>query len=126
MKDLYSAFFHRTNELAHNIVCASCAIVDHDPTLFHSIAANDPLLHALSISPDVYVPFDFATGDPSIDSRRIMIEKAGMRSDGHLNLCKSCHRSIAAAQTPDASLSNYRWMGDPPEELRDLNWLEEL
>jgi len=45
MKDLYSAFFHRTNELAHNIVCESCAIVDHDPTLFHTIATNDPLLH---------------------------------------------------------------------------------
>jgi hypothetical protein len=126
MKDLYSAFFHRTNELAHNIVCASCAIVDHDPTLFHMIGTSDPSLHVLSISPDVYVPFNFATGDPSIDSRRIMIEKAGMTSDGHLNLCKSCYRSIAAAQTPDASLSNYRWMGDPPEELRDLNWLEEL
>jgi len=55
-----------------------------------------------------------------------MIEKAGMTSDGHLNLCKSCYRSIASVWPPDASLSNYRWMGDPPEGLRDLNWLEEL
>jgi len=126
MKDLYTAFFHRTNELARNIVCASCAIVDHDPTLFHIIAANDPSLHVLSISADVYVPFDFATGDPSIDSRKIMIEKAGMTSEGHLNLCKSCYRSIASGKTPDASLSNCRWIADQPEVLRDLNWLEEL
>jgi hypothetical protein len=75
------------------------------------IAANAPLLSVLSISPDVYVPFNFASGDPSVDSRGIMIEKAGMRSDGEPLLSLATDLNIASAQTPDASLSNYRWMG---------------
>jgi hypothetical protein len=55
-----------------------------------------------------------------------MVEKAGIMVGGKLSLCESCHESIVAGRTPDASLSNYRWVGDQPEELRDLSWLEEL
>jgi hypothetical protein len=126
MKDLYTAFLDRTHHLAHNLVCASCAIVDHDPTLFHLMSTSNSSLDVLAIPSDIYVPFDFTTGDHAIDSRRVMIEKAGMAVDGELRLCDPCHKSIIAGRKPDASLSNFRWIGDQPEELRDLSWLEEL
>ena len=126
MKDLYASFLDRTYALNHNLACASCGIINQDPSLFHILPTSHPSLSVLSIQPCTYVPFDFSTGTPDLDSKRIMIDRAGMTAHGKLYLCDACHRSIIAGYTPDAALSYYRWMGDQPEELRDLTWLEEL
>src|SRR5205814_9640571 len=86
----------------------------------------DVSLPVLSIPPETYIPFDFSTGYTDLDNDRIMIEKLSISQNGNVNLCESCHRSIVASHRPIEALSNYRWIGEQPEELADLTWLEEL
>jgi len=92
----------------------------------HTISTTNQRLELLSISDDIFVPFDFSTGLEAIDSRRIMVEKAGVVDGNMLLLCHPCHKAITSRQVPEHSLSNFRWVGHQPEELRDLTWLEEL
>ena len=116
MPDLYSNFLSRTYDLINNFVCASCGVVEHEQTLVHTISMTDQSLQIL-ISRDVYVSFDFATGYSDLNSDHIMIEKVDVVDDRMLLLCHSCHKSIIAGRISNTSLSNYRWIGDQPEEL---------
>ena len=123
MPDIYSSTA-RTCEISHYLVCASCGSSGHDENDFE---INDPCLDCLSISRDTYVSFDFSTGFTPLDSRRIMVSKAGIVDDGkRLLLCNTCHKAIVARNIPDRTLSNFCGAGDVPKELRDLNCLEEL
>ena len=126
MEDLYSDFFHSTRTLAHNVVCASCGVIGHDPSLYHTFRTDDVSLRALTVPQDTYVPFDFLTGYADLDNNRIMVEKLGVSLNGDVHICDSCHRSIMANRRPTEALSNYRWIGEQPEELSDLTWIEEL
>lgn len=90
MPDIYSEFVHSIHGLAHNIVCASCGTREHDPALFISMTCDNTLLEVLSISEDIYIPYDYSSGVSSIDSRRIMIDKMSLSEDG--NRITLCHR----------------------------------
>ncbi len=87
---------------------------------------DDVSLHVLTIPQDTYVPFDFSTGYAELDNNHIMIEKLGVSQNENVHLCESCHWSIIASHRPIEALSNYRWIGEQPEQLSDLTWLEEL
>ena len=126
MRDLYSDFVHSTHSVAQNVVCASCGVIGHDRSLYHTLRTDDLSLHALSVPQDAYVPFDFSTGYADLDNNRIMVEKLGVSINGDVQVCDSCHRSILANRRPTEALSNYRWIGDQPDELSDLTWIEEL
>ena len=126
MKNIYSDFLHSTNTLVHNIVCASCDIIGHDFALFHNILTNDQSLRVLSVSSDIYVPYDFRSGIPELDNRRVLIGKLGIPEDDRLSLCESCYKSITVHRRPHESLSNYRWIGEQPKKLQGLTWVEEL
>ena len=46
--------------------------------------------------------------------------------DQRLFFCSTCHHCLTVdKKIPIDSLANYRWIGDVPEELRDLTWIEE-
>jgi hypothetical protein len=124
--DLYADFYHTTDSLTRNIVCASCAIIGHNISHFQSVIVTDRSLHFLCIANDVYVPYDFSSGMDAIDRRRIMVDKQGLSADDKVILCNSCHKSIKSGRRPHESLANFRWVGAQPEELRGLTWLEEL
>ena len=127
MPDIYGEFVHSIHGLAHNIICASCGTREHDPALFVSMTCDNILLDVLSISENVYVPYDYSSGVDSIDSRRIMIDKMGLSGDSnHITLCYHCNHEIVNRKQPKESLANYRWVGSVPDELSDLTWLEEL
>jgi hypothetical protein len=127
MPNIYAAFVHSIHGLAHNIVCASCGIREHDPALFVSMRSDDTLLQVLSVAEDTFIPYDYSCGIGFIDSRRIMIDQMGLTGDGsHISLCHHCNTEIAKGNQPIQSLANYRWIGPVPDELLDLNWLEEL
>ena len=70
MEDLYSNFFHSTHTLAHNVVCASCGVIGHDPSLYNTLRTDDVSLRALTVPQDTYVPFDFSTGYADLDNNR--------------------------------------------------------
>jgi hypothetical protein len=74
MPDIYNEFVRSTHELAYNTIYASCSIIEHDPAYFMSISYDNPLLEVLSISEDIYIPYDYSCRVDSIDSRRIMID----------------------------------------------------
>lgn len=126
MRDLYSDFVDSTYTLAHNVVCASCGVIGHDPSLYYMHRTDDVSLRILSIPQEIYIPFDFSIGYTELDNDCVMIEKLGISQNGNVNLCESCHRSIVVSRRPIEAFSNYRWIGEQPEELADLTWLEEL
>ena len=126
LPDLYTAFLNRTYELCNNIVCASCASIGHDHDECYTISTNDPCLDLLAVPADVYVPFDFTIGNAQLDSRRVMVDKQGFAGVDTLYLCRSCKQALSARQVPSGSLRNFRWIGEQPEELKDLTWLEEM
>lgn len=120
MKDLYSDFVHSTHALTHNIIYASCDAIDHESDFYRTLSASDSSLYVLNISGDIYVPYDFSTDYIDLDNNRIMVEKSGISQNGNLYICNSCHRSIAAGRQSVETISNYRWIEEQSEELRDL------
>jgi hypothetical protein len=124
--DLYADFYHVFHSLTKNIVCASCGILGHDVGGFQSVPLSDGCLRLLSISPDIYVPFNFSSGQDLLDQDRVMIDREGLSTDGNLTICNKCHSSLQVGKCPDESLANFRWVGIVPDELQDLTWLEEL
>src|SRR5579859_4952315 len=82
---------------------------------------SDPLKVAPAL-----VPFDFSSHYDVLKERQIMVNNIAISDDLHISLCSLCHHSLANdKKTPQDSLANYQWIGDIPEELRDLNWIEE-
>ena len=69
MPDIYSDFVHSTYALAHNVVCASCGVIGHDPSLYFTFRKDNVLLRVFAIPRDTYVPFDFSTGIPNLDDQ---------------------------------------------------------
>jgi hypothetical protein len=127
MPDVYADFVRSIHGLAYNIVCASCGIREHDPALFISMSCDDILLDVFSVSEDTFVPYDYSCGVDSIDQRRIMIDKLGLLGDESLvTLCNGCNNEVVKGKRLKMFLTNYRWIGPVPEELADLNWVEEL
>jgi hypothetical protein len=126
MKDLYTDFYDTTSTLTVNIVCASCGIIDHDPAVFENVDPQDESLSHLSVSPDVYVPFDFSCGVSALDDNRIMIDPMGVTQAEMISTCRSCYVSLQRGFCPQDSLANFRWLGSVPPELQGLTWLEEL
>jgi hypothetical protein len=124
--DLYGDFYNATHSLAKNIVCASCTIIGHNIADFHSVPISEGSLCCLSIPEDVYVLFNFSSTIDVIDNERIMIDRQGISTEGSLNICDSCYASLRISKRPNRSLANFRWVGDVPDELKDLTWLEEL
>ena len=58
-----------------------------------------------------------------------MIDPLGIQQedlDSNVWLCSTCHPSIMLARRPAKSLTNFRWVGLVPDELKDLTWIEEL
>lgn len=103
MPDVYGDFVDSIHGLAHNIVCASCGVREHDPTRFVNVACDNTLLEVLSISEDTYIPYDYSCGVDSIDQRHIMIDKSGLSEDeSHIVLCNHCHNKILKGKRPAA------------------------
>ncbi len=50
----------------------------------------------------------------------------GVDTDGYLGLCEDCLASLQRRQLPKMSLANGLWVGDVPDELRRLNFVEKL
>ena len=87
VKPIYKTFVDRTQELAHNFVCASCGCIFHDiiklETVPHSYA---PLLRHLRVSEDIHVPFDFSCGIDLLDRNRIFIDKLAITGSETLDM----------------------------------------
>src|SRR5438045_8186900 len=58
-----------------------------------------------------------------------MIDPLGIQQDdlhSDVWLCSTCHPSIMLGKRPPESLTNFRWVGLMPDELKNLMWIEEL
>jgi uncharacterized protein YlaI len=129
VKPIYKTFVNRTQELAHNFVCASCGCISHDIAELETVPHSfPPLLRHLRVAEDVDVRFDFSCGIDLLDRNRIFIDKLAITgSDQRLYLCRSCHSRLSKDQQPRESLANFRFVRPTvPEELQGLTWIEEL
>ena len=128
-KHLYNRFRQQILEVSFNIPCACCACIFHDRNHIHSISLEYTPLSLLSVNPSI-VPYDFSTGIPSLDQRHILVEKQGIHFDPStssisLTLCNSCAIQLDNHCLPSAALANYRWLGEIPDALQGLTWIEE-
>jgi len=129
VKPIYKTFVDRTQELAHNFVCASCGCIFHDIAELETVPHSyPPLLRHLRVAEDDHVPFDFSCGIDLLDRNRIFIDKLAITgSDQRLYLCRSCHSRLSKDHQPRESLANFRFVRPTvPEELQGLSWIEEL
>src|SRR5271154_1187141 len=124
-KGLYTDFYEDIHKLATNIVCGSCGCIGHDEKQYHHEPIASNILDPLKVDPAL-VPFDFGSQCDVLKERQIMVDHMAISDDLQISLCLSCHRSLAHdRKTPRDSMTNYRWIGDIPEELQDLTWIEE-
>src|SRR5271155_1848798 len=124
-KRLYTDFYEDIHKLARNIVCGSCGCIGHDRKQYHRVPIASDLLDPLKVDPAL-VPFDFSSRYDVLKERQIMVNDMAISDDLQISLCSSCHLSLADdKKTPRDSMANYRWIGDIPEELQDLTWVEE-
>lgn len=123
-KGLYADFYENIHKLARNIVCGSCGCIGHDEKQYHKEPITSDILDPLKVDPAL-VPFDFSSQHDVLRDRQIMVDDMGISDGSDIFLCSSCHRHLTDKKTPRDSLANYRWMGNVPDELKDLNWIEE-
>ena len=129
-KKLYADFYTDIHNLARNIVCGSCGCIGHDERQYSKEPISSDLLDALKVDPAL-VPFNFKSQYAILNEKNIMVDDLGIsRSSAtdelEICLCSSCYHGMAVDEkTPGDSLANYRWIGDVPEELQGLSWLEE-
>ena len=123
-KTLYAEFYEEIHRLARNIVCGSCGCIGHDEKEHCKEPITGEILALLKMDPSL-VPFDFGSQHEVLNENQIMVDDLGI-SNGKISLCSSCHHSLfVTKKLPRDSLANYRWIGDIPMELQDLNWIEE-
>jgi hypothetical protein len=133
-KSIYTDFYHDLHSRTNNITCACCGCIEHTLADVEMVPSTEQYLATMTVnlndvptSPD----FNWRSGVVSLDSQNIMVDFNGiLRSQGNsqdclLTLCKPCHYKLVHQQLPPQALANYRWIGDLPEELRELTWLEE-
>jgi len=128
-KDLFRQFRQTLHSFSHNITCGCCACVFHDPTVVRSVSLDYAPLSLLKVDP-IAVPYNFSTGIPVLDQHHILVEKKGIHFDPatattSLTLCNTCALQLASYQLPPAALANCRWLGEVPEVLQGLTWIEE-
>ena len=127
-KDLYTNFYQIIKTITNNIICGSCGCVYHSISDIHYLPCSSAQLSSLAIDPDI-VPFDFSSGVPALDDRNIMVDKLALESlDGvcGLTLCSSCYNNIISSCWPAESLANHPWIGQVPDMLLELSWIEEM
>ncbi len=123
-KDLYTRFFDEIHQLVHNIVCASCGCINHQPDSCELVPTNYQGLRLLSVPLNIIIPFDFSCGVDLLDEQRILLDKQGITADKQsVVICKSCCFELRNHRRPVRSLSNFRWVGPVPKELQNLTWL---
>jgi hypothetical protein len=123
---LYSNYYDRIHQLAHNVVCASCGCIDHSVDKFKTMGVADPHLLPLTVNPAL-VPFDFTSGVEELDSKNIMIDTLAINpTQTDVDVCNSCYNYLQKTTLPPHSLANYRWTGPRPDVLKDLTWIEEV
>jgi Domain of unknown function (DUF6570) len=134
LKQLYSTFYNRIEAVTNNFVCACCASLGHEKDDYLKKPLTPSLIqHTLTIiAVNVAdVPFPFPCRHELLDSHNIMVDKLGIipnnQGDGHdIILCTPCHTSLLIGKClPKNALANRRWIGEVPDELKDLHWLEE-
>jgi len=117
----------------YNLICGSCGCISHSFDDMDELQYNDPALKLLSVSRDL-VPFDFSTGVDVLDRDTIMIDTKALvdhaRTDAipidMVKICHDCYKDLKDRQRlPSRAPANYRRLGQTPNELSDLTWIEE-
>lgn len=123
---MYKNCVTRIHSIACNIVCASCGCIYHDMAEFKTVPHSFEHLRHLQIPEDVDIPFDFSCGIDILDRNRILIDKLGISIENDIRLCQCCYKQLSKGRLPREALANFRWVGDVPEPLQGLTWIEEL
>ncbi len=73
------------------------------------------------------VPPTFAKPVPTKPNALLDPNRVSVSEDGEfiLSLCKTCHSSIKNNKVPPLALANHMFLGDVPEELKDLTVVKE-
>src|SRR5438552_8752282 len=123
-KQLYRNFYELMNKVSHNIICACCAIIEHNIDESNMTSTNDGKLAPLVVDPEM-VPFPFNCGITAIDQHHIMIDPLAIINSNTISVCNKCYSTLSGNSLPVEALANFRWTGPVPEEMKDLTWVEE-
>jgi hypothetical protein len=128
-KTLYDKFRQGIHRLARNLICASCGCIFHDSNVMQSIPFDHPSMFLFRVDPAL-IPYNCSTGIATFDQQHLLIEKMAIHfklneRTPSLWLCDSCSAHLTNNRLPPSSLANYRWVGEPPDVLKDLTWIEE-
>ena len=130
---LYTNFRTRITNKMYNVTCGSCGCMSHNLDDMDELQFDDPALKLLSVSRDL-VPFDFSTGVNVLDRDNIMVDAKALFQHGEtdrmavdrVRVCHECYKDLKDRQRlPSRALANYRWVGQTPDGLLHLNWIEE-
>ena len=127
---LYMDFHTRITHEMYNVTCGSCGCIFHSFNDMDELRIDDPALKLLSVPRDL-VPFDFSTGVNILDEDNIMVDAKALfdREETDrmtIDICHECYKDLNGRQRfPSGALANYRWVGQTPDELSDLTWIEE-
>ena len=120
------------NARANTITCACCGCIEYMLSDVVMVPTSQPYLAVLTVKSEHMPTFDFASGIPTLDSQNIMIDRSGILSQGTdetqdplLTICKPCDDKLQRNQLPPRALANHRWVGELPQQLKELTWLEE-
>src|SRR5438552_10930301 len=117
----------------YNVTCGSCGCMSHSLDNMDELQFDDPALKLLSVSRDL-VPFYFSTGVNVLDRDNIMVdakalvdrEETDRIAIDMVKICHECYKDLKDRQRlPSRALANYRWVGQTPDGLLHLNWIEE-
>ena len=97
-----------------------------------TVSVKEPYLATLAVNLE-HIPtgFNWQSSVACLDLQNIMVGHGGILSSSngmeepHLTICKPCHSKLERKQLLPQALVNYRWVGEQPEALKGLTWLEE-
>ncbi|CAF2063985.1 unnamed protein product, partial [Rotaria magnacalcarata] len=139
-----------SNHAVHQVVCASCAClhyktdtvqqniakipnkhllyhVDYIPSCILRLNLDiDTITNTFQISEEqIQEYFSDAENTTVIINKMLLCRKGIHLNTGNVQLCNKCHEDLSSNKLPALSLSNLMWIGDVPQELRDLTLPEQ-
>ena len=131
-KSIYADFYYDLHSRANNITCACCSCIQHSLNDAEKVSATELYLTVLAVKLEyIKTEFSWRSGVPSLDSQNIMVDHGSIflsatdTQEPYLTMCKPCQYQLSDKCLPPQALANHRWIGEVPEELKQLTWLKE-
>ncbi|KAI0793099.1 hypothetical protein BC629DRAFT_1287377, partial [Irpex lacteus] len=109
------------DDSAFDVVCESgCAVCG-----CLSVTTSMKLLSECDIDLSLLVNPDATKGERKLDGTTVENTPGPVLAPNCHLICTRCQRALNNGHVPRHSLANGQWLGEVPEELKDLSWMEQ-